>query len=86
MLEATRRLEETMRSTPEMAAIAAQTHMAQSSVCLVPLLIRVCGRCTAFDFIAPLYHNLAGVLVMTACMIFYGSMILLGDRLVQINV
>ena len=86
MRDTARKLEEKLLTTQEIAAMTAQKQLELRIMCLMPVLILVYVRCTSFDFIAPLYHNLAGVLVMTACMIFYGSMILLGDRLVQINV
>lgn len=86
MQDTARKLEEKLRTTQEIAAMTAQKQLELRIMCLMPVLILVYVRCTSFDFIAPLYHNLAGVLVMTVCMIFYGSMILLGDRLVQINV
>ena len=38
--------------------MTAQKQLELRIMCLMPVLILVYVRCTSFDFIAPLYHNL----------------------------
>lgn len=53
---------------------------------VMPLGILAYIRLTSPDFMTPLYHNVLGFGVMTACLIVYGGCIFIGKRIVEIAV
>ncbi len=53
---------------------------------VVPLLVMVYIRFTSPGFFDPLYHNVTGILVMTACLILYAFAFLLGNKITKLEV
>ena len=60
--------------------------MEQKIMNMVPFLIIFYIGTTSRGFFDVLYHNLVGVAVMTACLLFYGAAYLLSRRIVEIEV
>ena len=53
---------------------------------LMPILILLYIGMTSPDFLSALYGNLLGVAVMTVCLLGYGFSVLLGKRIVRIEI
>lgn len=53
---------------------------------VVPLLIIIYIQSTSKGFFDPLYHNLTGIIIMTACLAIYGGAILLAGKITEITV
>lgn len=80
------KLEENLRTKQEIQTMTAQKQLELQIMSAMPAMILFYIRLTSYDFISPLYHNLVGILLMSICMIWYGVMILFGDRLIQIEI
>lgn len=52
----------------------------------MPLLIFAYMKLTSKEFIGVLYHSVAGVLMMSVCLVFYLVMISLGRKIVDIKI
>lgn len=82
----TQKLEENLRTKQEIQTMTAQKQLELQIMSAMPALILLYIRITSYDFILPLYHNPAGILLMSMCLVLYGAMILLGDHLIRIEI
>ena len=80
------KLEEKIRIQQENQILVAQKQLELQVMYIMPLLIVAYVKCTSYDFLAVLYHNLQGVFIMSLCLVAYGGMILLGEWILQIDV
>ena len=70
----------------EISTIISAKKMEQNIMSLVPVGIILYMRLTSGGMFSKLYHNMAGVLVMSVCLIVYFAAVLLADKIVDIEV
>lgn len=80
------KIEDNLSIKQEIETITTEKRLELKVMCVMPLGILAYITITSADFIAPLYGNALGVLVMTACLIGYGACIILGKKIIDINV
>lgn len=80
------KLEENLRTKQEIQTMTAQKRLELRIMSVMPVGILCYIRITSPDFISALYHNTSGVFIMSICLVVYGAMIALGDRLIRIEV
>lgn len=69
----------------EIDRMIASRRFEQQIMNLMPCLILLFVNISSPDFLAPLYGNPAGILLMTICLCLYGGAYLLGDKLVKFD-
>lgn len=70
----------------EIETVLAAKRLEQKIMNVIPILLIVYIGMSSPDFLAPLYQNLAGQLVMSACLAVYGIAFLLSEKIVRIEV
>lgn len=75
-----------METDKEIQLMVSAKRMEQKIMNAVPFLIIFYVSSTSRGFFDVLYHNLAGIAVMTACLGFYGAAYRLSKRIVEIEV
>ena len=70
----------------EIETCLAGKRMEQNIMSLIPILILAYVKLTSPEFVAPLYGNLTGTLVMTVCFAVYAAAWFWGRKIVQIEV
>ena len=80
------KLEEKMQLQQEIQTMTAEKRLELSVMAIMPLGILVYMRLGTGDFMAPLYGNAIGVVLMTAALLMYVGMIYLGIRIIRIDV
>ncbi len=80
------KLEEKIGVSQEIDTMIAEKRFEFYIMMAMPLAILAYVKFTSMDFISGLYHSLAGVLVMGAALGFYGAMVWLGKKIIQIKV
>ena len=70
----------------EIETITTEKRLELKVMCVMPLGILAYITITSSSFIAPLYGNILGVSLMTVCLFVYGILIVLGRRIIEINV
>lgn len=81
-----RKLEEKVELKQEIAATFAEKRLELSVMSVMPLGIVVYMKLGSPEFLAPLYHNLLGVAVMSGCIAVYLLAMWLGKRIVDIEI
>lgn len=79
-------IEQKIDTDKEIQLMIGARKMEQKIMNMVPFLIILYIGTTSRGFFDVLYHNLAGVVVMTVCLFFYGTAYLLSKRIVEIEV
>lgn len=79
-------IEQKTETDKEIQLMVSAKKMEQKIMNMVPFLIIFYIGTTSRGFFDVLYHNLVGVAVMTACLLFYGAAYLLSRRIVEIEV
>ena len=79
-------IEQKAETDKEIQLMISAKKMEQKIMNMVPFLIIFYIGTTSRGFFDVLYHNLVGVAVMTACLLFYGAAYLLSRRIVEIEV
>ena len=74
------------RIEDEIKAMLKGKMLEQKVICVIPIMIFVYLRVSSYEFVSVLYHNAAGIAVMTVCLILYVSSILLSEKIVNIKV
>ena len=80
------KIEEKLLVQQEIDILTTEKKLELKVMSVMPLFILGYISITSKEFIAPLYNNLAGVIVMTVCLLVYGLMIYLGKRVIKIDV
>ncbi len=80
------KIEEKIAVKQEIETITTEKRLELKVMCLMPMGILAYVALTSADFIAPLYGNLFGVMIMTLLLVVYGVMVELGQRIIRINV
>ena len=70
----------------EIETITTEKRLELKVMCVMPIGILAYITITSSSFIAPLYGNILGVSLMTVCLFVYGILIVLGRRIIEINV
>ena len=81
-----RKLEEKVDLKQDIAANYAQKQLELSIMSIMPSAIIAYLKIASPNFLEPLYHNLFGVMLMSACLAIYLMAILLGNKIVDIEV
>lgn len=74
------------RTEDEIAAMLKGKVLEQRIMCVIPILIFVYLRIFSSDFIRALYHNPAGIAVMSVCLLVYAASYISSERIVNIKV
>lgn len=80
------KIEESIQVKQEIETITTEKRLELKVMSVMPLLILSYITLTSGSFIAPLYENAIGVAIMTACLISYGLLIMLGRKIIDIKV
>lgn len=80
------KIEEKLAVNEEIETLTAEKQLELKVMCVMPLGILAYISLTSKEFIMPLYGNMIGVSVMTVCLLIYGAMIVLGKKIVNIDV
>ena len=81
-----RKLEEKVDLKQDIAATIAEKRLELSVMSVMPMAIIAYMKCGSPDFLAPVYHNLAGIVIMSGCIGVYVFAMMLGRRVVAIEV
>ena len=79
-------MQDKRRTEEEISAMLKGKLMEQKIMCLIPFLIFGYLRVSSKDFISVLYHNAAGIIVMTICLFIYGASVIASEKIVKIKV
>ena len=80
------KIEDNLSIKQEIETITTEKRLELKVMSVMPLGILAYITLTSKAFIAPLYGNPTGVMLMTGCMIAYGLLIMLGRRIIDISV
>lgn len=80
------KIEDKISVQQEIETVTTEKRLEMNVMCAMPAGILAYVSVTSGDFIAPLYGNLQGILIMSGCIVLYGAMILIGKRVVRIDV
>ena len=81
--EAIRKKEETLR---EIESVLAGKQLEQRMMSMIPLFILAYVSVTSPGFLDVMYHNAAGILIMTLCLLLYVTAFLWGRKIMRIRV
>ena len=70
----------------EISVILSGRKYEQRVMCIIPIGIIIYLRITSREFLSVLYHNPAGVVIMTACLAIYIASYLISAKLIDIRV
>ena len=80
------KIEEKLAVSQEIATITTAKRLELKVMCVMPMGILGYIAITSGSFIAPLYGNLIGVVLMSICLVFYGILIMIGRKIIEIKV
>ncbi len=80
------KIEENLAVKQEIETITTEKRLELKVMCVMPMGIIAYISLTSKGFIAPLYNNLTGVILMTVCLLIYGALIILGRKIINIRV
>lgn len=70
----------------EISVILSGRRYEQRVMCIIPIGIIIYLRITSREFLSVLYHNVPGMIVMTACLAIYAASYLISRKLIDIRV
>lgn len=80
------KLEEKVGLKQEIAASIAQKRLELSVMSVMPMMIITYMKISSGDFMTPMYDNLVGRIIMSGCILIYVVSLLLGKKVVSIEV
>ncbi len=80
------KIEESIEVKQEIATSVAEKRMELKVMSVMPIAIISYIKISSGDFIAAMYHSVAGIAVMTGCIVCYGIAIYIGQKIVDIEV
>lgn len=80
------KIEDNLSIKQEIETMTTEKRLELKVMCVMPMGILAYISLTSASFIAPLYGNPLGVLVMSVCLLGYGFFIFLGKRIIDIKV
>lgn len=81
-----RKLEEKVELKQDIAATIAEKRLELSVMSVMPVLIIGYMRIGSGGFLGPMYHNLTGAVIMSVCIVVYVAAIILGRKVIDIEV
>ena len=81
-----RTISEKIETENEIQVVISAKKMEQKIMSVVPFIIIGYLKLTSADFIAKLYNNIVGVLVMSVCLILYIAAVGLSKKIVDISI
>ena len=81
-----RTISEKIETENEIQVVISAKKMEQKIMSVVPFIIIGYLKLTSADFIAKLYNNIAGILVMSVCLILYIAAVGLSKKIVDISI
>lgn len=70
----------------EIQTMMSAKKLEQKIMSVIPIFIILYVSITSSEFLAVLYHNSVGIIIMTICLIIYGAAIYLAGRIVDIQI
>jgi tight adherence protein B len=70
----------------EIEVMIASKKLEQQVLNVIPLGILLLLQLSSWDYMCVLYHNIAGILCMTICLVGYGAAFLLSEKILKIQV
>ena len=80
------KIEDKLLVAQEIDTMTSEKRLEFRIMSIMPLGILAYISIASYSFVAPLYHNALGVIIMSICLVIYGLMILLGRRLTWIKI
>lgn len=80
------KIEENLAVKEEIETITTEKRLELKVMCVMPMGILAYISLTSKGFIAPLYGNPLGIILMTICLVIYGALIVVGGRIIDIKV
>ena len=80
------KIEENLAVKEEIQTITTEKRLELKVMSIMPMGILAYISLTSRGFIAPLYGNLLGVILMTICLFIYGALIVMGGKIIDIKV
>ncbi|MDD6195048.1 MAG: type II secretion system F family protein [Lachnospiraceae bacterium] len=83
---ATVKIQDKLEVNQEIETLIAEKKLELKVMIVMPIVMLSYIKITSYDFIAGMYHTPWGVAVMTGCLCLYMGMILLGNKIIHIQV
>lgn len=80
------KIEERLSVIQEIDTITTAKRLELKVMCVMPMGILSYIAITSGEFIAPLYGNMLGVLLMSVCLVLYGLIVMVGGKIIDIKV
>lgn len=80
------KIEDNLSIRQEIETITTEKRLELKVMCVMPMAILAYISLTSASFIAPLYGNIVGAVLMTVCLLAYGLFIIMGKRIIDIKV
>lgn len=80
------KIEEKLSVQQEIDTLTAEKRLELNIMSVMPIMILAYISISSPEFVEPLYGNMTGIIVMTICLCVYGLMLLLGEKIVHIEV
>lgn len=80
------KIEEKLNVQQEIDTLTTEKQLEMKVMSCMPIGILAYISLTSGDFIEPLYTTSVGVIVMTICLVAYGGLIVLGEKMIAIDV
>ena len=84
--ETAMKIEDNLAVKQDIETITTEKRLELKVMCVMPIGILAYITLTSRGFVAPLYGNLVGIFIMSACLIAYGFLIMLGKKIIDIKV
>ncbi len=81
-----KKIEEKVELKQDIAATIAQKRLELTVMSVMPILIIAYMRVCSGGFLAPMYHNLTGAVIMSVCIAVYVAALFIGRKVVDIEV
>lgn len=83
---ATEKIQDKIEVNQEIETLIAEKKLELKVMIAMPIVILSYVKITSYDFIGEMYHTPLGIILMTVCLCFYMAMILLGNKIICIQV
>lgn len=80
------KIEANLAVMQEIETVTTEKRLELKVMSIMPIGILAYITLTSKSFIAPLYGNMIGITLMTCCLIAYGALVVLGKKIIEIDV
>ena len=84
--ETAMKIEDNLAVKQDIETITTEKRLELKVMCVMPIGILAYITITSKGFIAPLYGNVLGTVIMSTCLVAYGFLIMLGKKIIDIKV